>query len=393
MHVNKKFWVYFFLFIALNVLLYLCIAFFHNKIPFSSLNYTTNAYHYLSDERIIGGEFDLLRGLGQYDAQWYLHVASVGYPQSPHDTHMAYEKDFSGMSYAFFPLYPTILYLVTRVVNNIEISAFVVANILLIANFISLYYFVTHIFNENTAFKTAWLLFLFPFSIFYRSYFTEGLFLLLLIWFSYFLLKKRWLTSALFLSLLLVTRPNAVVLGLLFSVCIGLEYKRKELSLRTLLDAILISIIPLFGWLLYCYLHTGDVFYWLTIQSSWYSSQNITNPLIHNLETISRFPYLDLHNFHSSKIDVITLILVGILLFFSRKKLSPELWWMCLLFWLIPLLFKDTMSFTRYQIVAFPLFIYLALQLRGMRYGIVVSLFCVGLFIVSIFFVNWYWIG
>jgi Gpi18-like mannosyltransferase len=331
--------------------------------------------------------------LGQYDAQWYLKIADSGYPKNPTDTNMHKKESMDGLSYAFFPLYPSLLAIINVPIKNIELTAFLTSNLLLIANFISLYILVKNLFSKNKALKTIFLVFFFPFSIFYRSYFTEGLFLFLLIWFSYFLINKRWLLSALFISLLSITRPNGIIFELLFLFYLAKSYFRKEILMRTVLDAFIVSMLAFTGWLLFCYINTGNPMYWFNIQSVWYKEQNISFPLFHNIKMILNFTSLSWHSFHSSKIDVIAIFITGIILFFSRKKLRPELWWISFLIWVIPLLTKDTMSFTRYQIVSFPLFIYLAQNVKRHDYLILFSLFYLILLILSLFFINWYWIG
>lgn len=390
---NKKFYLYLVLFIALNALLYVFIAFFNNKISLSRGDYITNAHHFLTDDRINDRNFNLLRSLGQYDAQWYLKIADSGYPKNPTDTNMHKKESMDGLSYAFFPLYPSLLAIINVPIKNIELTAFLTSNLLLIANFISLYILVKNLFSKNKALKTIFLVFFFPFSIFYRSYFTEGLFLFLLIWFSYFLINKRWLLSALFISLLSITRPNGIIFELLFLFYLAKSYFRKEILMRTVLDAFIVSMLAFTGWLLFCYINTGNPMYWFNIQSVWYKEQNISFPLFHNIKMILNFTSLSWHSFHSSKIDVIAIFITGIILFFSRKKLRPELWWISFLIWVIPLLTKDTMSFTRYQIVSFPLFIYLAQNVKRHDYLILFSLFYLILLILSLFFINWYWIG
>jgi Gpi18-like mannosyltransferase len=388
----KRFWLCFLAFIVLNILLYFYIFLFNQKIPFSRFDYTVNAHHYVSDQRINGGKFNFFRALGQYDAQWYLKIASEGYPKNPSNINLNQKNVLNGLSYAFFPFYPLVVSAVNFFIRNVEISAFFLSNLLMLVNFISLYFVIKRLYSRNKALKTIFLLFFFPFSIFYRSYFTEGLFLLLLVWFSYFLIKKSWLLSALFLSLLSVTRPNGVVLDLLFLFVVGKAFWYKQVSLRRLIGSFVISVLPFIGWLWFCYVFTGNPLYWATVQNAWFVS-SLISIWFHNLSTIFHFFSLSLHAFHSSRIDVLTIFIAGILLFYSRKKLKPELWWISFLLWLAPLFMKDMMSYSRYQIVSFPLFLYLAQNSKGVGYVVLLGVFCLGLFLLSLFFVNWYWIG
>ncbi|HUQ85550.1 MAG TPA: hypothetical protein VM077_04455 [Candidatus Limnocylindrales bacterium] len=391
---NRNFWLFLLLFLALNILLYSFISLYHHKVPFSSDNYKSNAYHFLSDPRSeTDNDFVLLRALGQYDAQWYLRIATHGYPKNPPNENVSLQNAQNGLSYAFFPLYPVLLSITDIPIQNIELTAFLISNILMLAIFASLYFVIQSFYNVNTAVKTIFLLFLFPFSIFYRSYFTEGLFLLILIWFLYFLIKKRFIVSAVFLALTCITRPNGLLLAPFFLFIIAYDYIWERISLKILLVSLLISAVPFSGWLLFCYINTGSPFYWASVQSNWTSNQNISFPLLHNIDTFLRLPSLPLHTFHASKLETLTVASVGILLVLSRKKLKPELWWVSFLFWLFPLLFKDTMSYTRYQIVSFPLFLYLAQKTNRTGFIILLILFSIGLLLLSLFFINWYWVG
>ncbi len=344
---SKKLWLYFSVFIILNVLLYLFILLFNSKIPFSKFDYTNNAHHYLIDPRITGGKFNFITAMGQYDAQWYLKIAKEGYPKNPTNTNLEQKQTLDGLSYAFFPLYSLILALVNLPIKNIELAAFITSNLIMVAIFFSLYIIIKEFYDENKALKTIFLLFYFPFAIFYRSYFTEGLFLLLLIWFAYFLIKKQWLRTAFFLSLLFITRPNGAFFGLLFLFFIINTYRRKQINMRLFIYSLTMSILPFLGWLAFCFVNTRNPIYWMTVQSNWgYASFPFS--LFWNIFTISSFFSLPIHSFHASKIDVLTVIFVGILLFISRKKLRPELWWISFIIWIVPLITRDTMSFTRY---------------------------------------------
>src|SRR5581483_10745435 len=100
-------WIY--LFLGINIALYFFIFFFQDKISFNIRNYTISAHHYLVDARSRGGSFDFLRALGQFDAQWYLKIAEKGYPENPQLIPNVNKDINSGLSYAFFPLYPLLL--------------------------------------------------------------------------------------------------------------------------------------------------------------------------------------------------------------------------------------------------------------------------------------------
>lgn len=373
------------IFILLNIFLYCFIIFFHSIVSFNSINYKYNAHHFIKDPRFDGRQFSFFNAIGQFDAQWYLKIAQTGYPYHPRLVDMNRKDSMDGLSYAFFPLYPMTLHAFNILIKNIELSGFVVSNILMILCFISLYFVVKGQFGEKIAGRTVFLIFAFPFSIFYRSYFTEGLLLLLLIWFAYFLIKKRWFLSSVLLGLLCVTRPTGLFLVPVLLLC----FKKSKVSLIDGAKYLFVSLFPFLLWLAYCHLQTGNAFYFLAVRKEWFSGI----PIVNNLLLIPYFFELSLHFFHGSKIDVLIAVIILLLLLKSRKTLRFELWMISFLLWLGPLLTTDMMSFSRYQAVSFPFFIYIAQKVKGVWYAVLLTLFLTGLLMISLFFVNWWWVG
>ncbi|HZE87734.1 MAG TPA: hypothetical protein VE090_06050 [Methylomirabilota bacterium] len=389
---SKSFFLSLIFFVLLNSILYSFIFFFNNKVAFNKRQYLLSAHHYYVDPRIDNKQFSLLRALGQYDAQIYLKIANSGYPTKALFSLPQTEKYIGSMTYAFSPFYPLLLSFLNFIFHNIELSAFIFANILLLINFLSLYYVISKMYSQTLAIRTIFLLFLFPFSIFYRSYFAEGLFLFLLIWFSYFLIKKNWFLTALCLAALVVTRPNGIPFFLLFFFSLFQAVWRGKITLQKTIIVSLMSIMPFIGWLYFCFRQTGDPWYWFHVQTSWFRSFPLFGPLANNLATILAFAQLPAHGFHESQVDVTVIGLVFLLLILGRWYLKPQLWWISFLLWFVPLVTKDTMSFSRYQIVSFPLFIIASMAPKKYVIGLGITFFLL-LFFVSVFFVNWYWVG
>ncbi len=387
---NKKFCLNLSLFLIINLLLYCFIILFNTKVPFNSYNYSTNAHHYLPDQRVTKKSFNLLNALGQYDAQWYLKIAQKGYPKNPVTETLTNKNLMGGLSYAFFPFYPLTLSIVNLPIRNIELSAFALTNLLLILNFFSLYFVLKKFYTSSIAFKTIFLLFLFPFSLFYRSYFSESLFLFFLVWFSYGLLSNKWFITSITLAALMVTRATGLFLFPLFLFYLWQGLRRKQIHINKLIIYLIFSFLPFLLWAIYCYLQTGNFLYFIAIRYAW---SGIQIPIIHNLILVLSFFSLPMHSFHYSQLDILIIIITLILLVISRKKINPKLWLISFLLWLGPLLTTDTMSFTRYQTISFPLFLYGAQVLRNKSYFFTLLVFAILLFIFSLFFVNWYWLG
>ncbi|HSW96284.1 MAG TPA: glycosyltransferase family 39 protein [Candidatus Saccharimonadales bacterium] len=384
----------FIVFLILNISLYLCIYFFHSTIPFSKFDYIYNAHHYKQDPQIIHKQFSFITALGQYDAQWYLKIAEEGYPSNPKNVNNKNKKSMDGLVYAFFPLYPACLSIINSIFHNVELSAFIFANVFLVLNFFSLYKLICLFYPSKIAIRTIFLLFLFPFSIFYRSYFTEGLYLFLLIWSTYFFVKKKYIITSLFLGLLLVTKANGFLLNIFYIVYLITQARINAISWRKTVVLLSFMITPIIVWVLFCFFRTGNPFYFITVRSQWFSL-GVFSPLtiLYNLYLVYNFFNLPLHSFHYSQLDTAMILFVSVVLLGSFKKIPQVLWIVIFSLFLSPLLVTDTQSFSRYQSISFPLFMYLAIISKNFYYKILIIVFYILLLLLSIGFVNWYWIG
>lgn len=388
------------LFILLNIVLYVFISLFGARIPLNTLGYKV-AYHFYTDERIQGRKTDLFKSLAVFDAQWYLRIAQTGYPKIKGTVSLDALNIDDAPSYAFFPLYPLTITLINSVMHNATISAFVLANIILMINFFLLILLISRLDNFNTGVKTAFLLFSFPLSIFFRSYFSEGVFLTFLLLFSYSLLKKKYIISSFFFGLLTVIKANSIPLFflILYQYFFSERKIRMHSKIITFALIVLISIAPILLWSLFCFFNTGNPLVYLKVREYWFAN-SYTMPLkffvpymLNNAYSIIEFPFLAWHSFSSSKVEVIAIFAIFTLLIKSRKTIPPMVWGISLLLWLFPLITTTTMSFSRYQIVSYPLFYFLAKKLSGWKYYFCLFIFISTLFVLSIYFVNWYWLG
>ncbi|MCL4440714.1 MAG: glycosyltransferase family 39 protein [Firmicutes bacterium] len=379
---------------AFNLLLYLFIWRFNSLVPFNYPGYVNDTHHFLSDPKAQNHKFNLISGLAQYDAQWYLKIAADGYTFSPTDKQSLVDKSkMQNLTFAFFPLYPWLIKTWLLWVKDVQWSAFITSQVLLVANFVSLYYVVTKFFSAQVALKTSWLVFLFPFSIFFRSYYAENLLLLLLIWFSYLMMQKKWLVSGILLSVINITKGTVVLLNVVYFVYLLREIRYQKINIRSLIIYLGVPMILPLGWVIFNYLSTGNPLFFYTVQTAWYHPEPFWYHVIFNLFLVVNFWRLPLHTIHFSQIDVITTVLTSYVLIVSRKQLPRILWWVSFSIFLTPLLVRDLAAFGRFQSISFPLFAYLASKTKGGAYAALVLIFGAGLLTAAVFFVNWYWIG
>jgi Gpi18-like mannosyltransferase len=390
---NKLFFISLGLFILLNTFLYVFIIYFSSVLPINLENYVGKSHHFFQDTRVENNSFNYIRDIGVWDAQWYLKIATNGYPARKEFERYTSATQMGGLTYAFFPFYPILLSIENTLFSNIEMTAFVFSNLLLLMNFVSLYYVITKLYSSNIAVRSIFLLFLFPFSIFFRSYFTEGLFLFLLIWFSYFMIKNRWLSATVILSLLFVTKPNALPLGIAFMYFLYWGVRQKKIKFLTAILYLLFGILPFLWWLQFCFTQTGNPLYWNEVQSVWFQSSSLFYPIKHNVSLILSFWKLPLHSWHESKVDTFVVLASLFIVIFGKKVLKPQLWLIIFLLVVVPLFDKDMMSYSRYQSVSFPLFLYLGLKIKGIPFYLLCGVFLILLCVCSLFLVNWYWVA
>lgn len=369
----------------------------HSRVAFDSVNYSQSAYHYIQDNRSVDPDasLDLPTALAQYDAQWYLRIADRGYPEvSDSDSHPARTSgpiQRTDASYAFSPLFPLLVASVHAVVPSIVLSAFIVTQVLLILAFWAVYWLVTRWYDEGLAGKTAWLLFLSPFSIFFRGYFTEATFVILLVAALHYLRTKKWLQAGVVTGLLLITRFVGLAVALTLLIEVAAARINKQITWRRLCLVGLAIAVPLLGFMILCAIRTGNPFYFIAIRSEWRVG---LPPVFSTLWSIGHIMTLPLHGFHASLIDTLSIIGGGVLLLASQPWL-PRVWWrLSLLLWLVPILTTDTMSASRYQMINIPLFLFVAYALKKRwQYAAALTLSTIGLLVVSLGFINWHWIG
>ncbi len=396
---KKGFLKYLLFFTLLNFILYFFIWGLGQKTKINVVDYNVG-YHYFPDPRALGQKPDIFKSLLVFDAQWYMKIVAEGYPKILGNLPLQKLAVADAATYAFFPLYPMVVFLVNKMVNNIPLTIFIFSNFLILFNFLLLYLFIKTIDSDRVAIKTALLTFLFPMAIVLRSGYAETFFLTLLIIFSYLISKKKFSSAAVIYGLMTITKANSFPLVLIL-IYEALKSQGKFSLIKKIQHTIFLlflSGLPLAIFIYYCFQKTGNPFIFLKVRALWYSNTLnwpwlLFSHLLDNLYAMVEFPFLKFHQFASSKVEVVTVALILYLLIKSYRKIPSFLWYISFLFWLFPILTTTLLSYTRYQVVSFPIFYFLAKKLMGWRYVILLAAFVVGIFIVSRYFVGWYWVG
>jgi uncharacterized membrane protein len=149
----------------------------------------------------------LLRSLTSWDGWWYLSVARDGYHTE--SIQAAYHD------YAFLPLYPTLVRLLSFPVPGLSgLIAVALSNVAFLASLWLLYLLGRRHFRERTAVGAAVLLAISPFSVVFSMAYSESLFLALSLAAFLSAQNRRWWLVAIFLALAGLTRLQAPLVGL-----------------------------------------------------------------------------------------------------------------------------------------------------------------------------------
>lgn len=284
---------------------------------------------------------------GTWDSSWYMDIAEHWYPVIKNPV---YDGDCGQCN--FFPLYPGLMQSVHYLTGiNYFIAGLIISNLSLLIAGICLFKIVMHLFNSiEKAQTTVLFLFLSPVSFILSGVFTESLYLALILLSTLAALKSKWWLAGICGFLLTLTRS----IGIFIIIPLLLQYlKQKNYSVRNIrADILFLALIPAGAalFLLQNFISTGDALYF-THNPHWlYQSLNPFRNLYDGL----------MNSYFTFRFDAIyTIVVITVaLLFCKRLPLSLNVINLYTIF--IPLSF-GIVSMPRMTLVAFPLFIQLAM--------------------------------
>ncbi len=334
---------------------------------------------------------DFLEMHARFDSAWYFSIAYAGYSYTP-DTQS---------NINFFPLYPLLMRGLKNVIAPFSsqtlyhqyLVAGVIVSIVSTLIAIPFIYSISRNYTDSdSAFLSIILLLSFPASYFLTAIYSESLSLLLSVLCIFFLIKKRYLPSAIFGLLASLARPVGVLLVIpYFYYLLTNKYRGQKLFISILMGL----LIPL-GVLIYAYylnLQFGNPWLFLSSQKLWGSFDQTSQTISNSITTALSFTDASA----ASLIQDIFFFLFGLIgSSLVMKKLNFGLGLWCLISVLVPPILHGTLiSQGRYTQVLFPIFIVLAKILRP-RPTILYSYLLISILLLSlniILFVNGYWSG
>lgn len=303
-----------------------------------------------------------------FDGAHYLNIASHGY------------QTILGQSeYAFFPLFPLLINLVSRTGIDLYLSAHLITVLSAIGFILVLLKWAArYVQNPLTL---LWLVLLSPGAIYLSAIYTEPLFLFLTALTFYFADRGESNKAVLATALATATRINGIFLVLFLL----LKFRRSLLST--------LALSGLFSYMTYLYFQTGNAMSWYTAQAGW-GKASLTAPWVTLTSYYSALTYAfqpDLTHLVVAIEVIVTTILVYLLIRLWRQtKLDSAYKYYALATLALPLSTGSLGSMPRFSLALFPLFLLIPTLPRAPRLTIII-LFILFSLTSIILFTRGYW--
>lgn len=199
----------------------------------------------------------------KWDCKWYLTIIESGYD---HGLRIKPQIWKGLANWAFFPLYPNLIAIISKVTNLDTVNVGIIFNqICIFIAVIFFYCFLRLTFDDlNSRFGVVLLTFS-PFSVYFASLYTEALFIMLSIIGFYYLKTNRGYITGLLGGLLSATRP----VGMMFCIPIFINFIRKNRPIKELLITLCLSISGLVIFMMFLHFRAGDFLAFDHIQKGW----------------------------------------------------------------------------------------------------------------------------
>lgn len=308
------------------------------------------------------------------DAGWYLKIAENGYSKKYSAKEIGYSNgaDFIQSEWAFFPLYPFILKAVSTIsFLNLKQSGVLISFILSYLSFYIFYQLLKVLGSDDKkALYSTFVLIVLPFHYYFSMIYTESLFFILLLLAFIAILKNKLNLLPVILSALVLTRPNGLFMLIpLFVFALEKDVILKQsLSWKNLIEKetlkksvhlskyFVAGPIVFIVWLFYQKQNTNEFFAFSIAQRGWYRE--------------FMFPILAFfrRGDFATQFNSIYTIIVIILAFMVRKKMSFSIQLFILISFLLPLCSGAVTSMPRFISLMFPLTLILGNQLYALKY-------------------------
>ena len=335
------------------------------------------------------------RYLLHWDAGWYLKIAREGYSYNG--------NDLTQQPVVFYPLYPALSKIVASAFGISEAAALLtVSNISILLAALLFFKLVKDEYGHEIGFLATAALCLFPTSLFFSAGYTESLSLLLIATFFLLLKKGHFLPASIAAGCVMATRSTGIILclPLLFEI-----WRQRRHDLRRAIPlagaCVVLATSGLWLYMTYLWAAFGRPLAFTTDTRAW-GVGTAVGPELFRAVTLQPFRHLiDIWTFGPDPNTLspwIFLLSLSLIIYF-RKRLTTPLLVYALGVLLLPYFTLSGsvgfVSFTRYVLLAFPLFIIAGriFQERVWLGVSVIGLSAAMLFMYTAFYAQWYWAG
>ncbi|MDX1919454.1 MAG: glycosyltransferase family 39 protein [Candidatus Caenarcaniphilales bacterium] len=300
----------------------------------------------------------MINQLEKADVYWYMNIATEGYLQKPFTS-----EDYQ--NWAFYPLWPAILWLSNF--TNLSMFSFglIVCNLLFVASVALMYKLLKKSFSKEISFLSCILFLLFPYSYYFSRPGNESIFLFLTLLVFIFAQKKQWLWAGIFGALSTLARVQG--LFIIFPI-LYLYWKDYRDTKKFNWSIASVTLIPLSlcGFMYHLYYQTGNFFASFEIQKAWHNGAS------YPFDAMFKYLHHPVIYAHSWELSITTFsfmlssVILAVWLVLKNKKYKIPVEYLLLMGFhiFVNVARTNLMAGNRYLIVVFPLFIGLAIMLE-----------------------------
>lgn len=293
-----------------------------------------------------------INSFAKWDGSYFLEIAKNGYSN----------KNY----FAFFPLYPFLLGVISKVTNlNIIFVGILINLIYLMGSLIFLKKLILLDYPKKITQEVIIYLLIFPTSFYFLAIYSEGLFLFLSLGAFYFtrLFLKNQKIRYLILGILfaiLASATRLVGVALVIALWVEVFLINKDKVNNKLKWLTLLMPAGLVVYLIFLYNQTGNPFYFLNSQQNW--QRNLTVPTLSIWQSIEGIVNNQVGAIRLTLLYDLLYTIFGIgIIIRSFRFLRTSYSVYALICILLPLFTTSLMSMSRFLIVIFPIFLTLAL--------------------------------
>jgi Gpi18-like mannosyltransferase len=289
--------------------------------------------------------------LRHFDSFWYENILTEGYTTKFNYVHHA--------NYVFFPLLPLCTFIFKEFTHlPIAIAGQVFSNLCFFGSLLLFYQYLKFLLADEIIARFGVILLAFsPFNIYFASFYTESLFLLLSLATMLAAYHQRWWLSAFIGMLMTSARPNGIMILLPLGVMALTQYYQKKIPLRTCLSLALIPL-GLIAYMTYLHFKIGDALGFFHNEIYWY------RPGVHIDSFLNRPTYFHIISPYNTFIFIINFFLIYELL---RKNFFYEfLYFLAIL--LPSILSSSPISMARYSACLYTFYLALILYSYHKKY-------------------------